>query len=214
VTGLAAASPSSPVRLTANDTLIENDPMRDAALAAQFARRHVLELPDLLQPDVLERLAPTIRAARFVPRAVEGVGARLRERPTRLGNLLCLLLRGQALRDWLARITGVSPLAGVTGAVARFECGGGQSLDWHNDITAAGRLLAVTINIGDAPYEGGAFEMRHRDTKEILFRHSHRRPGSALVFRVSKALEHRVTPVSAGGPRTVFSGWFLGPSSV
>jgi hypothetical protein len=178
--------PSPRVRLTANQTLIDDDPDDDAALAARFAQRHVLELPDLLQPDVLERLAPVIHAARFVPRAEEGVGARLRERPTRLGNLLCLLLRSQALRDWLTRITGVSPLADVNGAVARFERGGGQGLDWHNDLDATGR-----------------------DTGEILFRHNHRKPGSALVFRVSKTLQHRVTPVSAGGPRTVFSGWYL-----
>jgi hypothetical protein len=204
-------SPAPRVRLTAHETLIAEDAESDAALAAQFAQLHVLELPDLIQPDVMKQLAPTIRAARFVPRAVDGVGPRLRERPTRLGNLLCLLLQRDALRDWLERITGVSPLAAVTGAVARFECGGGQALDWHNDIHHTGRMLAVTINIGDLPYEGGVFEMKRRDSGEILFRHNHRRPGSALVFRVSKALEHRVTPVSAGGPRTVFSGWYLAP---
>jgi hypothetical protein len=197
------------VRLTANDALIDSDDERDAALAAQFAQRHVLELPELIQPDVMAILAPAIRAARFVPGWEDGVGGRLRERPTRVGNLLCLLLRGQKLRDWLARITGISPLVAVNGAVARFECEGGQSLDWHNDLDKSGRVLAVTINIGEAPYDGGLFEMRRCDTGEILFRHNHHRPGSALVFRVSKALEHRVTPVSAGGPRTVFSGWYL-----
>lgn len=197
------------VRLTAHETLIDGDAESEAALAAQFAQRHVLELPDLIQPDVLGALAPAIQAMRFVPRAEEGVGPRLRERPTRVGNLLCLLLRRQELRDWLTRITGVSPLLAVNGAVARFESGGGQNLDWHNDRDRSGRVLAVTINIGSAPYEGGLFQMRRCDTGEVLFEHSHRRPGSALVFRVSKALEHRVTPVSAGGPRTVFSGWYL-----
>ena len=197
------------VRLTANDTLIDSDAARDAALAAEFAERHVLELPDLLQPDVLAILEPAIRAARFVPGWEDGVGGRLRERPTRVGNLLCLLLRGQKLRDWLTKITGIAPLVAVNGAVARYEAGGGQSLDWHNDLDQSGRVLAVTIAIGEAAYEGGAFEMRRCDTGETMFRHNHHRPGSALVFRVSKALEHRVTPVSAGGPRTVFSGWYL-----
>jgi hypothetical protein len=197
------------VRLKAHETLIDSDVESDTALAAQFAQRHVLELPDLIQPDLLETLGPAINGARFVPCSEAGVGARLRERPTRLGNLLCFLLQRQVLRDWLARITGASPLLAVTGAVARFEHGGGQSLDWHNDRDQSGRVLAVTINIGDMPYDGGVFQMRRCDTGEILFEHNHRRPGSALVFRVSKALEHRVTPVSAGGPRTVFSGWYL-----
>ncbi|MEI9993139.1 MAG: 2OG-Fe(II) oxygenase [Rhizomicrobium sp.] len=211
--GRAGDMRSSPrICLTSHDTVIAGDPQSDAALAAQFARRHVLELPDLIQPDVLQTLAPAIGAARFVACAVDGVGPRLRERPTRLGNLLRHLLRRQALRDWLTRITGVSPLGAVTGAVARFEGGGGQALDWHDDIGASARMLAVTINLGDAPYEGGVFEMRRRDTGEILFRHTHRQPGSALVFRVSPALEHRVTPVNAGGPRTVFSGWYLSAS--
>lgn len=36
------------------------------------------------------------------------------------------------------------------------------------------------------------------------------RQGDALIFKVDHALEHRVTPLTAGGPRIVWAGWFIG----
>ena len=33
-----------------------------------------------------------------------------------------------------------------------------------------------------------------------------------LIFRVSSKLEHRVLPLTAGGPRRVFTGWAMGAS--
>jgi hypothetical protein len=51
--------------------------------------------------------------------------------------------------------------------------------------------------------------MRRKGESGICWRHHHASPGEALVFEVSPALEHRVTPLTAGGPRTIFAGWFL-----
>jgi hypothetical protein len=41
----------------------------------------------------------------------------------------------------------------------------------------------------------------------ITFRHD--TPGTALIFEVSKRCEHRLHPLTSGGPRRVFTGWFL-----
>jgi hypothetical protein len=44
----------------------------------------------------------------------------------------------------------------------------------------------------------------------MLRRFKHDQPGTALVFEVRPQLEHRVLPLTAGGPRRVFTGWFIG----
>jgi hypothetical protein len=85
-----------------------------------------------------------------------------------------------------------------------------ESLTWRDDQDSLGRSLGVTINLGDIPYDGGDFEMRRKGEADLCCRHHHAAPGEALVFDVSAGLEHRVTPLSAGGPRTIFAGWFLG----
>ena len=34
--------------------------------------------------------------------------------------------------------------------------------------------------------------------------------GAMLIFEVSRRCEHRVHPLTGGGPRRVFTGWFIG----
>ena len=69
--------------------------------------------------------------------------------------------------------------------------------------------MALVINLGEQPFAGGEFEMR-RKSGELLLQHQHTAPGSLLIFRVSGKLEHRVVPLTAGGPRRVFTGWAMG----
>ncbi len=148
--------------------------------------------------------------AAFVPDDIHVPGNRLREDPPRTGPLLCWLLGRPALRRWVETVTATAPLAAVGGATARFEAGGGQHLDWHNDLVPGhARMLAVTVNLGTEPYEGGRFEMKRRGAEAAFFAHAHVQPFGALIFAIDKTLMHRVTPVTAGGPRTVFGGWFL-----
>jgi hypothetical protein len=82
--------------------------------------------------------------------------------------------------------------------------------NWHDDLPEnPTRRIGITINLSENPYEGGLFELRKKKTQQILTRHRHEKPGSALIFDVSDALEHRVWPVTSGGPRRIFAGWFL-----
>ncbi|HEY0302190.1 MAG TPA: 2OG-Fe(II) oxygenase [Rhizomicrobium sp.] len=207
---LAFAMPPR-VRILPSQTVIDSDPQADALAAALFAERHMLELPGLLGDDLPALFAQMRRNARFVPDGDAKVGQRLLEEPPRLGTALCFLLKRQPLRAWLEQITGIGPLVTVGGATAQFLAGGGHQLEWHNDLVAdQARLLGVTVNLGSEPYEGGRFELRRRKETALLAHYDHRQFGSALMFRVSRDLMHRVTPVTEGGPRTVFGGWFFG----
>ena len=65
------------------------------------------------------------------------------------------------------------------------------------------------IDLADRRYQGGRFELRRKGESDPLLVFEHAAPGSLLIFAVRDDLEHRVTPVTGGGPRRVYSGWFL-----
>jgi hypothetical protein len=196
------------IRITATETIIDTDPARDAGAVATFASQRGIVLDGLLAPELTAKIGAVWRKAAFVARA-PSVGTRMIELPPRGGQMMQFLLGRKPLLDWLTRVAATpTPVAGVVGGIAQLRAGEGHALRWHND-AGADRLLGITVNLGDAPYEGGLFELRERDRDEILLTHDHKVPGSALVFGIEPNLLHRVTPLTAGGPRTVFTGWLV-----
>ena len=83
----------------------------------------------------------------------------------------------------------------------------GDYASWHDDL-AYDRLVAISINVGTGAYLGGILQIRHRESGTIVSEVQNIQPGDAIVFRLSPDLEHRVTEVSGGVPRTAYSGWF------
>ena len=84
-----------------------------------------------------------------------------------------------------------------------------DALDWHDDLHDTSRRLAIIVNLSDRPFAGGQFQLRRKGESELLLRHNHPQAGSVLIVAVRPELEHRVTPVSDGGPRRIYAGWFL-----
>jgi 2-oxoglutarate-Fe(II)-dependent oxygenase superfamily protein len=201
------------LRLSASETVIDTDPQTDACAAEAFARDHAIAFTDIFTDDVCAMLDRVCAQATFIPET--GVsGPRLREAPMRTALIIRGLLNRPAVRDWIGTITGRGPLNDVRGSTARFTAGTGQQLHWHNDVNDDPRALGFTVGLGHVPYEGGLFEIRPTMDSEVTFRFHHARPFSFVVFPISKKIMHRVTPVTAGGPRTVFGGWFWGPQGV
>ncbi|HEX4304140.1 MAG TPA: 2OG-Fe(II) oxygenase [Rhizomicrobium sp.] len=202
------------VSISTTRTVIDSDPESDAAIAEQFARDMTLVLDDLLTPKVQRLLLQHWSQAEFRHRSVDKVGNRLLESPPRAGELMCFLLERAPLIAWIEKVTGCRPITSVYGKVTQLRAGHAHEVYWHNDLNEPHRVLAITINLGTEPYEGGRFEMRRRHSDNTLIHHDHNKPGSALVFAIGKDLLHRVTPVAGGGPRTVFAGWFTGAPTV
>ena len=160
---------------------------------------------------MLGKLMALCDRADFMSDPVEGLGHRTVERPPLASTAILLALRRQELFRWLEAVTGCAPIASVDGQVVQTEPQAGDELVWHDDMVGgARRRLGVTIGLGRAPYEGGLFEMRSVPDGAPLIEFKHDRPGTALIFEVSRRCEHRVHPLSKGGPRRVFTGWFLG----
>lgn len=179
--------------------------------AAALAERPAIVLSGLLAPELRRMIDPVLRHP-FVEQRVEGSpGMRRVEQGIQpASRALELALRRAPLLRWLERVSGCGPLIRVEGEVAEYRPGGEDYLSWHQDLHKPGRKLALVIDLSDGGYEGGIFELRDKQSKQVLIRHHHDQPGSALLFRIAEHLEHRVLAVTSGGPRRVFACGFYG----
>lgn len=185
-------------------------PPQDDARAV-FEERRALVCLDVLDHDLLGKLIALCDRAAFMSDQVEGLGHRAVERPPLASTAILLALRRPDLFRWLEAVTGCAPIASVEGQVVQTWPQAGDELVWHDDMNyGQRRRLGVTIGLGSEDYEGGLFEMRSVPDGGPLMTFKHDRPGTALIFEVSACCEHRVHPLTKGGPRRVFTGWFIG----
>jgi hypothetical protein len=186
------------------------------ALAQVFLRHRAIECRDMLDPDLLASLLERCRRGSFVADHVDQLGWREVEAPQRVGAALNIMLSRPAFLRWIEAVTGRHDLRRVEGRVVQTRANGRDALDWHNDThddAAGARRLGITVNLSATAYEGGDFELRLAGTHAMVTRYRHDRAGTALIFDIAGDLEHRVLPVSSGGPRRVFTGWFVQRSS-
>lgn len=175
-----------------------------------FSQSRVLECGEALDSAMLDIVLGQLDRGGFMPETIGKMGEREVEMGSRAGAGLMLALKRRNLLDWLERATGCGPLDTVAGVITQARAGLPHQLGWHDDREDVRRKLAVTINLGTEPYEGGLFEIRRKETHEPLFAHRHTELGTALIFQVAPDIQHRIHPITAGGPRRVFAGWFLG----
>lgn len=182
-----------------------------SALRAQFAARHWVRLPGILEPALLVDIQDRVARADFVERVHPGVdppSIDLCMAPNSASALLELAFNDAAVRQDVAAIAGCGPIARFGGFIYRLSPASGHHHNWHNDLVE-GRLVAMSVNLGPATYDGGLLEFRDRASEAILDRVSNTGSGDALLFRIDAALQHRATPVTAG-LKTAFAGWYFG----
>jgi hypothetical protein len=126
-----------------------------------------------------------------------------------VGRALNLALRHGPFLRWLERVTRCGTLGSVEGFVKQTYPKPGNDLVWHDDLNAPNRCLGITVNLGNAEFSGGEFELRRKDGPTLL-QHKYTTAGGALIFAIGPGLEHRVLPMTEGGPRRVYAGWALG----
>ena len=125
----------------------------------------------------------------------------------RAAALLLFLCNDPTLFDLVRSITGCDPIGAFAGRVYRLLPGPKHAGRWHDDNTD-GRMIAMSINLGRAPFDGGVFELRDRDSGRVLRQVPNTGPGDALLFRIGPDLQHRVTGVEGEVEKTAYAGWF------
>jgi 2OG-Fe(II) oxygenase superfamily len=174
----------------------------------RFARDRALLCRAGIEPSLLGRLIQACDHASFVSKTFSDIGHRWTESPPLIATAISIALNRPDFMRWLMNATICGQIDHVSGHLAQSRAGGQDQLDWHND-THANYRLGVTVHLSDCKYGGGIFELRDFGSKEILFSHSDPRPGDVVLFSIDPWSEHRVTAVEHGGPRLVYSGWFM-----
>jgi 2OG-Fe(II) oxygenase superfamily len=179
------------------------------ALYAEFQATHCIRLRELLHPDLLSFLAERLTAGTWSERvhgeiAVEDV---LDDIPAR--SLLHFLVNNRGFRCLVQEITGCGPLTTFGGRVYRLTPNSGHYDSWHDD-TQGDRLVGMSVNLSLSSYSGGLFQLRERASGRMLAEIANTGLGDAILFRISKKLEHCVSEVEGDVPKTAFAGWFQG----
>jgi len=178
------------------------------ALRREFDRRNCLLLENFLHPNVVSLLLPMLRAATFRPKHHDHVGSELQMEPNVALHLLSFLANDLRLFDLVQKITSCAPVGCFRGRVYQLIPDPAHILDWHDDIKVPGRLIALSLNLGTAPFRGGILQIREVRGGRIVSEVANTGFGNAVIFKISPELEHRVTQLESDVPRISFAGWF------
>jgi hypothetical protein len=176
----------------------------------EFREKHYIRLPKLLDSQLLQAIQHKIDNAEFYERVHGQIGSNkefcLRDHSTSV--LLHFLLNNQDIFHLVQLITESPRIEGFEGRVYRLTTGGGCHDAWHNDL-ADSRLCALSINLSSDVYAGGVLQMRLATSREMICEIPNTGLGDAILFKISPALQHRITEVEGEVPKTAFAGWFL-----
>lgn len=182
-------------------------PATVARLRNECHSRHYLLIPHFVHPTLLSLIQESVEHTGFDKVEHGGFGHDLRMKQTSASSSLNFLLNDRHLLSAIEQIFGCGRIGSFTGAVRRAIPGPGNALGWHND-NVGNRIVAITINLGVAPYEGGRLQIRNARSKRVIADVSNTGPGNAVIFPVSAEFEHRNSPVTGTVAKTAFSGWF------
>jgi hypothetical protein len=176
-------------------------------LQEEFSRQHYVRLPHLIEPSLLDLIMSGVESGEFVDRQHTGIGTELYLVPGVATSVLQLLFNDPNLLHVVGAIAGGRPPKCFDGRVYRMIAGAGHYDSWHSD-AAEDRLVAISVNLSREPYEGGVLEIRPAESVDPPTLVPNPEFGSAVMFRISPALRHRVGPVRGMQPRTAYAGWF------
>jgi hypothetical protein len=118
------------------------------------------------------------------------------------------LLNNPALFELLQNITGCGRIGRFHGRVYRMVPGAGHYDFWHDD-AFDNRMITISINLSREFYRGGLLQIRERKSQRFLHEVANTGLGDAIVFRVDRGLQHRVTDVEGDVEKVALSGWFV-----
>ncbi len=173
----------------------------------QFARTNCAVVPGVLSPDLCLTIRQRLDQGTFLERDHEGLGTEQCLEADGTVSLLHFLVNDPVVYAGIQNLTGCGAIGCFTGRVYRMLPGGAHHVSWHNDAVDH-RLIGMSINLGDHPYEGGVFRLRSAMSGSVLDDVANTGEGDALLFRIDESLEHQVTPIAGAVEKLAFVGWF------
>lgn len=192
------------------DRVIVPDERELSALRETYARQQCVTLHRFFEEEIIRRLQRRMSAAKWtelVHTKLDPPAVDLLLYDEVLYGTVVALLHDRALLAAIRAITGCDPIGSFRFRFYRMDGGAGHVDTWHSD-NDGNRMVTLSVNIGDEPFEGGELEIRERATGGILHRVANTRRGDAVLFRIGPDLEHRVNEVRGSTPKLAIAGWF------
>jgi hypothetical protein len=194
------------IQVTRRGTVINDADV--AALRRAFAERHCAKLTGLLDPGLAGEVRAQVERGTFQEYGHGSIARELRLDAGVATGLLHFLTNDPRLFRLVESVSGCTGIGAFAGRVYRRLAGGPHYVDWHDDLDGR-RLVGMSINLSADAYEGGVLEIRDAVTQRSLAALPNVGFGDAIVFRLSDAIQHRVSEVRGAVPKTAFAGWFF-----
>jgi coenzyme PQQ synthesis protein D (PqqD)/2-oxoglutarate-Fe(II)-dependent oxygenase superfamily protein len=178
-------------------------------LRRQFAEQPYVALPGFVAPALLSIVERAMNAGDFAHRVHPGIGEELCLESGPATAACQLVFNDPALLAAVTQIAACSTLRCFDGRVYRLEPQAGHYDSWHSD-ASDDRMVGLSVNLTRERFSGGVLEIRRAVSLQAEYTVPHVTFGSAVLFRISPALRHRVTPVRGGVARAAYAGWFRG----
>jgi hypothetical protein len=178
------------------------------SLRERYERDHYVILPQLYEPRLLEEIMLRVDAAPFQTKEHEDIARELCMDDKVTAAMMEFFPNNPTFLRLVERITGQSRIGEFTGRVYRMTSSDRHFDHWHDDCTDS-RVATMSVNLSRQVFGGGALQIRRHGTKELLQEVHNTGFGDALLFRVSRDLDHQVLNVTGDIPKTAFAGWFL-----
>ena len=198
------------IQVTRSSTVFSGEKEDLNHLHNKFKKEYFLKLPRFLDPDILKLVQKRIQESGFYLakyKMVDADAADYRLKDKSINSLLRFLMNDEKLFELIEKITGCPKIGSFNGAVFCLSPGRGHYDSWHND-NVDNRMIAVSVNLSTDIFSGGITQIQNSKTKEFLNEVANIDFGDAIVFPLSKDLEHRVTDVEGNVDRIAFPGWF------
>ena len=203
------------IQVTRRGTELSSSTEVLGALRDQFERRHYFVLPGLLETELLDLIQRQIDRGEFRERVHEHIDSNKElclTESAAFGALL-FLMNDEKLFQLIQDITQCARIDCFEGRVYRVNPGDGHHDSWHNDI-GEGRVVGMSLNLSREVYSGGVLQIRNRESEALISEAANTGSGDAVVFRLSRDLQHRITEVEGSASKTAFAGWFRAQPNV
>ncbi|HEX8065850.1 MAG TPA: hypothetical protein VF520_04905 [Thermoleophilaceae bacterium] len=165
-------------------------------------------LRSFLDADEREWIGRRLDEARFHPHTIEATGkTELLMEPNAISALLLFKLCDPEVFDLVERVTGSCPVGYFRGRTYRMVPGAGHFSPWHDD-AVDGRLAAFTINLSPQPFDGARLQVKSAADDELLTEIGDLDFGDAVLIQISRAYQHRNSPLLGTAPKTSYAGFF------
>jgi hypothetical protein len=195
------------IRLTRAGAVISAAGDHVAQLRARFDREQCILFPRLIEPDLLRTIQRRIDESEFLPFIHEGIGHDSNLVDEFTVHILFFLTNDPRFLQIVREITACTEIDAFHGRVYRMNPASSNMDSWHDDMLE-NRMVGMSLNLSTTAFAGAAFQLRDRDSKQILYEVANTGCGDAIIFRLADHLQHRNTEVTGSVSKTAFAGWF------